>query len=310
MRSAHLLICGLLLLVGLGGCAERDINRWHGSKPDQVFAVVFAPVDAAPLASIWPEGSVQFAYDLANRVDFLGRDANGWADETAPLSAGKAQKPIAGADWTVSTKLVSIDLGPSPFGPQFVAKIEMHVVDKTGKLVFLKTAHGTCLNEASPKLMSPEAKPESRAAWAACSNGVSALIERIRLRSELPEEIPAVTPAPVPVTVQVMVTSVPDHADVLVDGKFRGSTPLALSLPTTQVTMRIERQGHQPWSRELTPAEGMHIAPALEPLAAPVPAQVAPPAPVPSPAEPQTSAPAATAPGAAAPGAAAPAPAP
>lgn len=294
MRSAHLLICGLLLLVGLGGCAEREVNRWHGSKIDQAFAVVFAPVDAAPLASIWPEGSVQFAFDLANRVDFLGRDANGWADESASLSAGKAQKPIAGADWTVSTKLVSIDLGPSPFGPQFVAKIEMHVVDSTGKLVFLKTAHGTCLNESSPKLMSPEAKPESRAAWAACANGVSALIERIRLRSELPDEALAVTPAPV--TVQVMVTSVPDHADVLVDGKFRGSTPLALSLPTISVTIRIERQGHQPWSRELTPAEGMHIAPALEPVPVPVPATK--PAPESGPAEPQTQVPAATVPAA------------
>jgi hypothetical protein len=279
MRSAHVLICCLLLLVSLGGCADREANRWRGSKTDQSFAVVFAPVDAAPLASIWPEGSVQFAYDLANRVDFLGRDANGWADETAPLSAGKAQRPIVGADWTVSTTLVSLDLGPSPFGPQFVAKIEMHVVDQTGKLVFLKTAHGTCLNETSPKLMSPETKPESRAAWAACSNGVSALIERIRLRSELPDDVPAATPAPVPVAVQVMVSSVPDHADVLVDGKYRGSTPLALSLPTTPVTIRIERQGHQPWSRELTPAKGMHIAPALEPVAPQVPergAQTAP----------------------------------
>jgi hypothetical protein len=283
MCSPRPLLFGLLFLVTLGGCAERDVNRWHGSKPDQVFAVVFAPVDIAPLAPIWPEGSVQFAYDLANRVDFLGRDANGWAAETAPLSAGKEQKPIDGADWTVSTKLISVELGASPFGPQFVAKIEMHAVDKSGKLVFLKTAHGTCLNETSPKLMSPEAKPESRAAWAACANGVSALIERIRLRSELPDEVPVAAPAPLPATVQVMITSVPDHADVLIDGKFRGSTPLALTLPTKPLTMRIERQGHQPWSRELTPAEGMQVAPALEPLApAPVAPQQVTPAPAPA----------------------------
>ena len=99
------------------------------------------------------------------------------------------------------------------------------------------------------------------------------------------DERPAVqapTPPPV-VTVQMIIASIPDHADVLVDGKFRGTTPLALNLPSVPVEIRIERQGRIPWTRTLTPEVGMQLAPALEEIAS-APAIVPVPAPIPAPA--------------------------
>ena len=172
----------------------------------------------------------------------------------------------------------------------------MRAFDKDKREVFRRTANGTHSTEGSPKLMSPESRPEVQAAWTACANAADALMDALRVRQDLPLQPVQAAPAPI-VTVQVTVTSIPDHADVLVDGKFRGTTPLAIGLPTKPVLIRIERQGCQPWSRELTPEEGMQIAPALEPLA-----PAAPPAPAPE--APPVEAPAAPAP------AAVPAPAP
>lgn len=288
LRLAPLFACVLIVVLGLGACASREGNHWRGVRHGEVFAVVFSPVETTPIDAIWPEASRQFAYDLANRVDVMGRDADGWAAEDAPKSSAQTTiAAAAGADWTVNTRLISLDLGPSPFGPQWVAKVEMRVVDATGHEVFRKIAHGTNLAETSVKMVAIQFRPEVKAAWAACGEAVSALIERLKLRNEaaLPSE--AVTPPPSVPPVAITVTSVPDHADVLIDGKFRGTTPLALTLAQTPIEVRIERQGRTPWIRTLTPVEGMQIAPALEEVPAPAGSQPAPasvPAPAPAPA--------------------------
>lgn len=281
-----LLLC--LALFAAVGCASRSSNRWTGHKNSDEFTVLFAPVDTTLLATVWPDAGNQFAFDLANRVDILGKDANAWALESLPVSsdaAWTAGKVAAaeGADWIVLTRITALDLGPSPLGPQWVAKAEMQAFDAHGKAVFLKTTHGTALKVDTPKQMSPDGKPEAIAAWGACTNAVSGLIEALRVRQELPAPVVvAPTPAPAPaVPVIVTVTSIPDHADVLVDGKFRGTTPLALTLTSAPVLLRIERQGFQPWQREVTPSADMQVSPALEvmPQAAP---QAAPPATAPA----------------------------
>lgn len=283
MRALPLLLPILLAV----GCADREANHWKGAAKEGSFAVVFLPVETAPIDAVWKDGSQKFAFDLANKVDFLGKDADGWSSTDLPRS-GTEPEAVPGAGWTVTTRLLSLEIGPSPLGPQWVAKAEMRAFDKDKREVFRRSAHGTHSTEGSPKLMSPEAKPEVQAAWTACANAADALMDALRVRQDLPYAPAPVAPVPPPVvTVQVTVTSIPDHADVLVDGKFRGTTPLAAGLPTKPLLIRIERQGYQPWSRELTPEEGMQIAPALEPLAPSAPPAPAPaPAPVDTPAAP------------------------
>ena len=283
-RLVLFLALAVVTTVTLASCANRTTDRWQPEHKGDAFAVVFVPVDTAAIDAVYPDASQQFAFDLANRVNFLGRDAHGWVATDAPR-ASAALAVIAGADWTVTTRLLSIDLGPSPFGPQWVAKVEMRAADRAGHEIFRKTAHGTKVDETSPKLMSPAAKPQAQATWTACGEAASALIEHLKLRNEVP--LPAVEPqAPTPppvVTVQMIIASIPDHADVLVDGKFRGTTPLALNLPSVPVEIRIERQGRIPWTRTLTPEVGMQLAPALEEIAS-APAIVPVPAPIPAPA--------------------------
>jgi hypothetical protein len=280
LRLALFLALGMVTLATLSSCANRTTDRWQPERKGTTFAVVFVPVDTTPIDALFPEASQQFAFDLANRVNFLGRDARGWVAADAPR-ATSALVVLPVADWTVSTRLLTLDLGPSPFGPQWVAKVEMRVADSSGREVFRKTTHGTKVDEVSPKLMSPAAKPQSQAAWSACGEAVSALIEHLKLRNEIP--LPPVVPAVPTVTelvkVQLTIASTPDHADVLIDGKFRGTTPLAVTLPSLPVEIRIERQGRQPWIRTLTPEVGMQLAPALEELA---PAPVPVPSPVPA----------------------------
>ena len=283
---------GLVAIFTLGACANRETSRWQGARKGETFAVVFAPVDTTAIDALYPDASLQFAYDLANRVDFLGKDANGWAAADAPRS-NTTLAVIPGADWSVTTRLISLELGPSPLGPQWVAKIEMRAADSAGREVFRKSTHGTQVDETSPKMMAPASRPQAKAAWSACGEAVSALIDRLRMRNEIPFPVAQPT-APVPSAepVQITITSIPDHADVLIDGKFRGTTPLALTLPPVAVEIRIERQGRRPWMRTLTPEAGMQIAPALEevPVHAPAapsaaePVSVPVPAPVPVPA--------------------------
>jgi hypothetical protein len=274
-----LLLCLALLAVG---CASRSSNRWTGQKPAGEFTVLIAPVAVPQLAAVWPDAGQQFAFDLANRIDILGKDANAWALETLPVSGDPAwNSHVAaadGANWIVQTKILDLQLGPSPLGPQWVAHAEMRAVDAKGTVVFLKSAHGTAQNVDMAKLMAPDSRPDSLAAWGACTNAVSALIEALRVRQEIPAAVvaqPAPAPAPVEpvVPVAITVTSVPDHADVLVDGKFRGTTPLALTLSTAAVKLRIERQGFQPWERELVPSADLQISPALTPLPQAAPAE-------------------------------------
>ncbi len=278
------ILCSFLVLAALTaawtatGCSSRAALTWPGHKPDKRFAVLFAPADTTPIDAIYAQAAPTFAFDLANRINLLGQDARGWADPSLPRSGAPAwASPVpaaADADWVVFTTVLSVVEGPSPLGTQLVAQVEMRAIDKHGKTVFLKSAHGTALNETSPKLMADASKPAAQAAWSAASNASSALIDALRVRQDRFIDAPYAPAAVAPVAVEqvvITVSSIPDHADVLVDGKFRGTTPLALTLPNTATLIQIERQGYHAWKRELIPAKDLQIEPALQPVGEPVP---------------------------------------
>ena len=110
------------------------------------------------------------------------------------------------------------------------------------------------------------AKPESRATWDACSVGLKSLFTWLEARPDLvatPHR--ASSDAPPGTLVEVVVNSLPPNADILIDGELKGTTPRTLSLPARALTLRLERQGHRPYSRTFTPSAGLEIAPALEP---------------------------------------------
>lgn len=278
-----------LVILTVAACTPRDRNTWHPAPPGGVSsarvqrpdeaaprrtAVVFAPVAIGALAEAWPDASEKFTYDLADRIDVLGAkaDADGLAAPGLPASDDAAWRawPVegtSGADLVVLTVVQSIERKDAPAATQggraltCTTVIEMRALDAYGNVVFAKRGRGDWTGVPSPKFPGPEAKPESKTAWEACSNAVGALLEFLEKRNE------AVAAGPAPTAeqlVDVEIASDPTGADVMVDGIFRGNTPCTLKLPVKRQAIRIERGGHVPWERVMVPDAGMKIRPALE----------------------------------------------
>jgi len=278
-----------LAALACASCTPRDRNTWHPAPPNGVSsariprpnepvprhtAVVFAPVAIGTLAESWPGASETFAYDLADRIDVLGAkaDADGLAGADLPRSDYAAWRawPVegtAGADFVILTVVQSIDLKVDEAVSQggrkstCTAIVEMRALDVFGNVVFAKRGRGDWEGVPSPKFPGPEAKPEAKTTWQACSNAVGALLDFLEKRNEAVTEGPAPTAGQL---VEVEVASDPAGADVLVDGIFRGNTPCTLKLPVKRLALRIERAGLTPWERVMIPDPGMKIRPALE----------------------------------------------
>ena len=64
----------------------------------------------------------------------------------------------------------------------------------------------------------------------------------------------------------VSVNSVPDGADVEVDGSFIGNTPSQVTLPAGDHTVRVSKTGFKPWERKLkvTPSGSVNVNAQLE----------------------------------------------
>lgn len=280
MRAPILLVPALISALVAGGCAPRGENTWKPGVPAKKNTVVIAPVATKPLAKLYAQASEDFAYDIANRIDFLGRDADGMAAPELPMAddpAWAAAVPAAaGIPVIVLVRVTAIEPIVNVGRPQMEATCELRAIDASGRELFVKTAHGRADTTSSPKLMSDSAKPESQAAWAATANATGALIDWLRAR---PDRELAPAPAPVPpvvvlppALVTITIASEPDHADVLVDGVLKGTTPMALSLPRREVRLRLERQGRIPWERVFTPEAEMQLSPALDQVQSPAPA--------------------------------------
>lgn len=77
-----------------------------------------------------------------------------------------------------------------------------------------------------------------------------------------------------PNQISVRIEPTPPGCDVLIDGIYRGTAPITVTLPATaQVLVRLERTDLTPWERRLIPEQVPVIAPMLVPAA---PAPVAP----------------------------------
>jgi PEGA domain len=60
-------------------------------------------------------------------------------------------------------------------------------------------------------------------------------------------------------TAKLSVTSIPDGADIEVDGNFSGNTPSDLALPEGQYTIRVKKSGYKDWQRDLKVVGGSNI---------------------------------------------------
>jgi hypothetical protein len=285
-NRARVSATALIAVVALLAACSRESNRWQpapeGAAPapaagDQRI-VLFAPVAVGPLAAVHPDARIDFAYDMAQRMDLLLRDHDGRVGENLPDSDHPAWRTrvaaTAGAHLVVLTEISEVERiagSPGATGrPGTVrAVVRMRALDVDGREVWAKKTSGGAEILQSPKLLSPSARPESLAAWDGCLTAEKALFTWLETRPDLvatPHRASQDAQGPL---VAVTIDSRPPNADIIVDGELRGTTPRTLKLPPRPLTIRLERQGHQPWQRSVTPSEGLELAPALEPLPKP-----------------------------------------
>ncbi len=284
------LVPALALCVLASGCQRRDANKWTppaepaSGEPAAVSTaataedglVLFAPVAIGPLAKAYADARLDFAYELSNRVDLLAKsDVDGKVGEHLPDSDSDewTKGPVGatrGARLVILTRVLSITADEGTVGPdgrvgRVTATVDLRALDAKGMQVFAKKAVSSAPTGGSPKLMGDANKPESQAAWQACSTAVGALISFIDQRNDNAVATGSASDAPTDAggLVLVQVDSEPTRADVIIDGVFKGTTPMQLTLPARSAAVRIERQGYQPWERTLVPTVGMRIQPAL-----------------------------------------------
>lgn len=246
--------------------------------------VLFAPTSLGPLAAIYPAARLEFPFAMADRVDLLMKGHDGRVGEALPdsdaarWSAGRVPA-TAGAHVVVLTQVLTLErirggtgLGSRP--DRMNAVVELRALDVNGVVIYRKRALGQADVARMPKVVSEDGRPESRAAWEALTTALSDFRTFLSALNELANQPVRLNQQPAESAVPVIVDSDPAQADVLIDGAFRGTTPLTLMLPAREVRVRIERQGFLPWERMLVPSIDMRIQPAL----VPVPAAEQPPA--------------------------------
>lgn len=284
----HPLLLVVLVSLSLTACT-RESNRWQetdavAAKPEAVTVeraggdervVLFAPLALGGLAAIYPDGRIELPHKMANYIDLLAKNADGRVGETLPDS-GSPQwdngrvAATRGAHLVVVTKVVSLtrEAGqPDVHGSneRQIAVVELRMVDIDGRIVLSRQIRGESPVQKRAKFTGPANEPESLATWQALSTAAGLvrdyLADHPELRNVPRQEVPNAINL-----VEISIDSEPSKADILIDGAFRGTTPQVIPLPPAkEVSVTIERQGYQPWTRKLVPVTGMKIQPALEP---------------------------------------------
>lgn len=258
MRFAPFLLALPVLLIG---CTRAE-NRWSPGATGNGVVVLVAPVAAPDLIQAWPAAPTALAHTAATRVDLFGKGLDGFAGEGLPTADDAVWKsPVAQAKGAAVVVLVTLDAPKRiTIGP--MARIEvtgtLRVADAvTGQVEFTRAVRGSAEDVVQAKLMGPSHTPHAEACTSAAADAAGQAIDYLTHRPDRP-----VAPA----TVALTLASTPANADVLVDGQLKGTTPCTLQVPTGKaVVLRLERQGHRPWERTLTPSEPLSLSPALEP---------------------------------------------
>lgn len=272
------LLLAVLFLFGLNACVS-SAYRWKDPAPDAPApahrSIVFAPVAVGSLAQRWPTAPIELAQGMAANIDVLAQNAEGFVGESLPDSNDVAWNGRrAGAEKAYLVILSRITaMAEAPRLPtehsitkRMEAQIELLGIDTQGAVIFRKTATGTGTDEGSAKLMGPVNLPESRATKDALSNALPALRNFIKIQQDGPAQAQGSVLATESALALLTVTiaSDPAQADILIDGRFVGSTPQTVQLPAKNVTIRLERTGYKSWERAMIPATGLSINPVLE----------------------------------------------
>lgn len=283
----HLMLLGALLLALSFTACSRESNKWKeeeaaAAKPEAVTVekaggeqriVLFAPLALGDLGPVYPEGRTELPHKMANYIDLLAKDADGRVGESLPESGSKEWDngrvaATRGAHLVVLTKVIELrrEVGAADVNgatERQIAVIDLRAVDVDGRVVVNRQIKGESPVQRRAKFTGPTNEPESLATWQALSTAAGLVKDYLADHQEL-RSVPKQEVLNAINLVEVSIDSDPSKADILIDGAFRGTTPQVIPLPPAkEVTVTIERQGYQTWSRKLVPVTGMKIQPAL-----------------------------------------------
>ncbi len=157
--------------------------------------------------------------------------------------------------------------GPGGQATNVKATVTMRVLNALGEEIWIKTHAAEVEDKKSPKFRSGVGSAPGSAVWNANKKCISALKTWLDSKSDKEVFSKPAPKAPEPVVaaqIKVAITSEPLGADVLVNGVFKGNTPLEIYLPAKELTISIERSGYKTWSRSLKPSEGLEVKPVLD----------------------------------------------
>jgi hypothetical protein len=271
------LVVGILILTA---CGQEP--RWQAANPSDGTAaggdtqdtqeekiVLFAKADPGPLAVEDPDLATRFPRDMTKYIHSLTDFVEARYSEVLPSSSSTEwSKPVgalSGANVGVTCRIESIEEKRVVGEDKIQALVTMEAYNVRGEKFWEKTASGRVPKTSSPKLATPGAQPNSRAAWEAarrCAYSLSKYLGSLSAKdrrwthdSKDMGELPLI---------DIAFDSIPPNADILIDGIFRGTTPAVVPVPDKEVEVQIRRQGYQTWSTTLRPEVGMPIKPALE----------------------------------------------
>jgi hypothetical protein len=284
MKRIGLLSLCLTALVLTTGCQQR--YTWNPASPPEPtdsdvagkHIILFAPVTLNDsIDQKKPTTRLDFAYDMAAQIQGAGVSA--WVGETLPEANDPAWPSAAnpnqslpgaanGAHLVVLPRLTDLVFQkPSDVAgdPKVIATVEIAVWSAEGQ-VWQKAETGRASQIVPAK--QPLLVPESKAAWNAfkkAMEGFKMYLDTIGDPIPIGSQV-APAPAVAPVgLVTILVDSVPQGADIEINGRYRGNTPAKVPMPAREITLTLKLQGHQSWERVFVPEAGLPIKPTLQP---------------------------------------------
>ena len=245
--------------------------------------VIFAPIGLGPFAEVDKDANLRIPREMVdyvkrNKAKFEARLAgslpNGgdeiWLkDGTARRMASGAHYAIVGTIDSIGTEKAVRAPGKRRKNSDLVATMTIRAINPAAGEVWVKTFKGKVEEKYSDNV-SEALGQQKQAVQAAATKCMNALLKWLNNKYDpetgrFPPEGDGKHPEAKDL-LDIKITSIPEGAKIHVDEVFRGNTPAVVPLSARTWTIKIERQGYEPWVQEVEISPEMVIQPALTPI--------------------------------------------